>query len=59
MSERTKKYQNWLIESLKDHDAAVEYLNAALEESFRGDSESQEVLLMALRNVTEALRDTL
>lgn len=51
---KTKKYQEWLIESLKDHDEAVAYLNAALEESLKGDAESKEVLLIALRNVAEA-----
>ena len=51
---RSKKYQDELIESLKDHDEAVAYLNAALEESLKGDTESQEILLMALRNVAEA-----
>lgn len=43
-----------MIEALKDHDEAVAYLNEALEESFHGDEESQEVLLKALRNVPEA-----
>lgn len=51
---KNKKYQEWLIESLRDHDAAVAYLNAALEESLQGDAESQEILLIALRNVAEA-----
>jgi probable addiction module antidote protein len=51
---RSKKYQDELIESLKDHDEAVAYLNAALEESLKGDAESQEILLMAFRNVAEA-----
>ena len=27
---KSKKYQEWLIENLKDHDEAVAYLNAAL-----------------------------
>lgn len=47
-------YHEELIDSLKDHDEAVAYLNAALEESLDGDEESQEVLLSALRNVAEA-----
>jgi len=51
---RTRKYQDGLIESLKDHDEAVAYLNVAYEESLKGDDESQELLLMALRNVAEA-----
>ena len=42
------------IEHLKDHDEAVAYLNAALEESLKGDAESQHLFLTALRNVAEA-----
>lgn len=51
---KAHKYEEWLIESLKDHDAAVAYLNAALEESVKGDAESQALLLLALRDVAEA-----
>ncbi len=51
---KSKKYQDWLIESLKDHDEAVAYLNAAFEESLKGDEESQHLFLIALRNVAEA-----
>lgn len=51
---RSRKYQDWLIEQLKDHDEAVAYLNAAFEESLKGDEESQQIFLMALRNVAEA-----
>ena len=51
---RSKKYQDFLIEHLKDHDEAVAYLNSALEESLKGDEESQQLFLMALRNVAEA-----
>ena len=51
---RSKKYQDFLIEQLKDHDEAVANLNAALEESLKGDEESQQVFLIALRNVAEA-----
>ncbi len=43
-----------MIEHLKDHDEAVAYLNAALEESLKGDGESQHLFLIALRNVAEA-----
>ena len=50
----SKSYQDSLIESLKNHEEAVAYLNEALEESLKGDAESQEVLLMAFRNVAEA-----
>jgi probable addiction module antidote protein len=51
---RSRSYQKELIEALKDHDEAVAYLNAALEESLKGDKESQELFLRALRNVAEA-----
>ena len=51
---RSSKYQDWLIDQLKDHDEAVAYLNAALEESLKGDEESQHLFLIALRNVAEA-----
>jgi probable addiction module antidote protein len=51
---RSRKYQDFLIEQLKDHDESVAYLNAALEESLKGDEESQQVFLIALRNVAEA-----
>jgi len=51
---KSKKYQDWLIEKLKDHDEAVAYLNAALEESLKGDEESQHLFLLAVRNVAEA-----
>ena len=47
-------YHECLIESLKNHDYAIVYLNAAIEESLKGDTESQKLLLMALRNVAEA-----
>lgn len=51
---KSKKYQEWLIESLKDHDEAAAYLNAALEDSLKGDQESKEAFLLALRNIAEA-----
>ena len=51
---RSKKYQEFLLEHLTDHDEAVAYLNAALEESLKGDEESQQLFLIALRNVAEA-----
>ena len=50
---RSKKYQEFLLEHLEDHDEAVAYLNAALEESLKGDEESQHLFLIALRNVAE------
>ncbi len=51
---KNKKYEDWLFEKLKDHDQAVAYLNDALEESLKGDEESQQLFLIALRNVAEA-----
>jgi len=51
---KKRKYQDFLIEELKDHDEAVAYLNAALEESLKGDEESKHLFLLALRNVAEA-----
>jgi len=51
---RNRKYQDFLIKELKDHDEAVAYLKATLEESLKGDEESQHLFLSALRNVAEA-----
>ena len=51
---RSRKSHDFLIEQLKDHDEAVAYLNAALEESLKGDAESQHLFITALRNVAEA-----
>lgn len=51
---RSKKYKEWLLQKLKDHDEAVAYLNEALEESLKGDEESKNLFLIALRNVAEA-----
>lgn len=51
---RYRDYNEELIEYLKDHDEAVAYLNAAWEESLKGDEESQQLFLLALRNVAEA-----
>lgn len=51
---RSKKYQDFLLEQLQDHDFAVAYLNEALSESLKGDEESQQLFLVALRNVADA-----
>jgi len=48
MSKTTAKYEQGLKESLRDPQEAAEYLNAALED------ESQEVFLMALKDVADA-----
>jgi probable addiction module antidote protein len=45
---KSRDYQRYLVESLKDADEALEYLNAALQD---GDPR---VFLLALRNVAEA-----
>ena len=51
---KSRNYQDFLLEQLQDHDFAVAYLNEALNESLKGDEESQKLFLMALRNVAEA-----
>jgi probable addiction module antidote protein len=51
MAKRVKKYEASLIESLKDPNEAVAYLNAHLNEE-EGDTE--ELFLLALRHVAKA-----
>ncbi len=51
---KSRKYEDWLLEKFKDRDEAIAYLNAALEESLKGDEESKNLFLIALRNVAEA-----
>lgn len=51
---KSRKYQDGLLEKLKDRDEAIAYLNAALEESLKDDQESKRLFLIALRNVAEA-----
>jgi probable addiction module antidote protein len=51
---RSIPYEDLLMKKLKDHDLAVAYLNNAIEESKKGDSESLEVFLLALRNLIKA-----
>jgi probable addiction module antidote protein len=46
---KSNKYQDHLIESLKDPEHAAAYLSAALEEN------EPKLFLLALRNVTEAV----
>jgi probable addiction module antidote protein len=50
---RSRKYEDFLLEHLQDHGQAVAYLNDALEESLKGDEESQQLFLIALGNVAE------
>ena len=51
---RSRKYQDFLLEQLQDHDFAVAYLNEALSDSLKGDEESLRLFLVALRNVADA-----
>jgi|GEM_PF-4896935 len=48
---RSRSYHNELTDALKDRPEAEAYLNAALEQSKKGDQESQVLLFRALRNV--------
>lgn len=52
MGKASRPYKELLIESLKDPEQAVAYLNAALEEDEK--KESYGLFLVALRNVAEA-----
>ncbi|MFZ4099472.1 MAG: hypothetical protein ACOYKZ_03985 [Chlamydiia bacterium] len=54
---RSRSYQDWLIEELKDCDKAAAYLRAAWEESLKGDRKSQQLLQVAIKNVAEAQND--
>ncbi len=49
MPKRTKKYEESLIESLKDPAEAAAYLNAHL-----GEEDGEELFLLALRDVARA-----
>jgi probable addiction module antidote protein len=49
-----RNYHEELIKSLKNHDEAVAYLNAAIEEAESGEEDAQQALLIALRNIVEA-----
>lgn len=53
-SMRSLDYHETLLERLQEHDYAVAYLNAAFEESLKGDEISQKIFLQALKNVAEA-----
>ena len=46
---KTKKYEDDLLESLKDHKLAIAYLNAALVDVVLGEQDAQKILLIALR----------
>src|SRR5207237_9105247 len=52
--DRYTDFDEELLEELQDHEEAVDYLNAAWEERLKGDEESQELVLVAWRNVAEA-----
>ncbi|OGB83200.1 putative addiction module antidote protein [candidate division TM6 bacterium RIFCSPHIGHO2_12_FULL_32_22] len=49
-----KSYDEFLIDMLKDPHEAEAYLNEAFKECRSGDPESQELLLIALKNVAIA-----
>ncbi len=49
MPKRTKKYEDGLMDSLKNPEEAAAYLNAHLDEE-----DSEEVFLLALRDVAKA-----
>jgi len=51
MNRRTKKYDNDLLERLRDQAYAAEYLNAVLEDE---GNDQQERFLLALRDVAKA-----
>ena len=51
MPKRARKYEEGLLESLKDSKEAVAYLNTHLEDD--GD-DAEELFLMALRDVAKA-----
>jgi len=51
VAKRTKKYDESLIDSLKDPKEAAAYLNVHLEDDSKG---SEEIFLLALRDVAKA-----
>lgn len=51
---RSRKYEDLLIESLKDPKEAEAYLSAIYEEYKVSDEESQKLLGMALKNIAAA-----
>jgi DNA-binding phage protein len=51
---KSKNYNELLVESLKKPREAAAYLNAALEECKDGSAESQQLLLIAFKNVALA-----
>jgi probable addiction module antidote protein len=51
---RSIDYGDWLMKTLKDNKLAVAYLNNALEQCWKDEPESLELLLLALRNVIQA-----
>jgi len=51
---KSKDFNEYLLEKLKDPKRAIGYLNAVLEDCKDGSKESQELLLLALKAVAEA-----
>ena len=46
-------FRDLLVESLRDHREATAYLKAVLED-YKGDEESQKILLLALEDIAKA-----
>lgn len=51
---RTKNFDEYLVERLRDPKKALSYLNAVLEDCKDGSEESQQLLLLALKAVAQA-----
>lgn len=51
---RSKDYNEYLVERLRDPKKAVAYLNAVLEDCKDGSEESQQLLLLAFKTVAQA-----
>lgn len=51
---RSKDFNEYLIEKLRDPKRALGYLNAVLEDCKDGSKESQELLLLAFKAVAQA-----
>ncbi len=53
---RNRKYQDFLIEELKDHNEVIAYLNAALEESLKGGVKNLNISSLLLFAMLPKLR---
>jgi DNA-binding phage protein len=54
MLKRSSKYQDFLIDLLKNPKEAAAYLNAVIQDTRDDSEESKKLLLLALRNIAEA-----